>query len=176
MNLLKELNDIIVLSEDKNEGTYVGAKFSDDTVKKLKKLAKDLKIDNYVGSDKLHTTIIYSRKKFPDNFKAQGDLTPMWKGVPETLEIFPTRNNKNALVLRYSCKQQLERHEQLMNKYKATYDWPEYKIHLTLSYDCGDYDANSIDITNYIDEIEISTEYTEELKLDWNNDKSDKTK
>lgn len=170
MNLLKELLDVILIEKktDKSDGTYVGAKFSSKTIKDLEKLLKELKIPNPISSDKFHTTIIFSRKKFPDNFKAKGKLDPVWKGTPKDLEIFPTRDSgKNALVLRYTCKEQKDRHEFLMDEYKATYDWPEYKIHLTLSYDCGDFDIKNIKITDYIDAIEVSEEYTEGLKLDW---------
>lgn len=168
MNLLKEL-DMMILEKKEEEvpGTYVGARFAPVTVKYLKSLAGALGFTNPVPEKDFHTTIIFSRKKFPDSFEAQGTLDPTWKGTVTELEVFPTRSGTNALVLRYKCPEQKKRHEFLMEEYDATYDWDEYKIHVTLSYDCGDVDIKKLNESLEKVDLEISEEYTQPLDLEW---------
>lgn len=169
LEMLNELNLLIEekKKEEKVEGTYVACTFDKATVKKIKDMIKKLKVPNPLPSAKYHTTTIFSRNKFPDDFKALGKLDPSWKGTPVEFDIFTGRDQQKCLVLKYNCNKQKERHHELMDKYKATYDWPEYKMHLTLSYDCGDFDHKKHDPKEYIDEIVIDSEYTEPLQLDW---------
>lgn len=174
MKLLTELDVILEKDEQKKvDGTYVGATFGSATIKKLKKMIKDLNIPKPVSSDKFHTTTIFSRTKFPDDFKALGKLDPPWKAIPDGFDLFTGRNKQKCLVLRYKCKEQVKRHEFLMDEYKASYDWPTFKCHLTLSYDCGDFDITKYNPKDYIDEIIIDNEYTEPLQLDWLANKKD---
>lgn len=174
-NLLNTLEMILEEKDKKVEGTYVGAKFSKKTIKELKNLMKEVKVPKPLASDKFHTTIIFSRTKFPDDFEALGKLDKPWIGIPKSFDIFTGRNKQNCLVLKYECKDQVDRHKLLMKEYNATYDWPEFKVHLTMSYDCGDFDFKSIKIEDYIKDIEIIEEYTEPLQLEWlaNKDKKE---
>jgi hypothetical protein len=165
--LLKNLQEN---KEQHKEGTYVGMKLSDKTVKELKALMKKLKIKNPVRSEKLHTTIIYSRKPCP-NLEAAGDLAEPMVGVPTEFEIFPTRTGYNALVIKFNCPDMVNRHKQLMKDHEATYDFPEYKCHITLSYNVDEDEINGIkglDPLDFIQELEFNHEYKEALNLEWN--------
>ena len=67
-----------------------------------------------------------------------------------------------------------ERHEFLMKEHKATYDFPEYIPHITLSYDIGDFDINTLDIEDLDDiDFQVIEEYKEDLNLDWKNTKGE---
>lgn len=156
--------------EQEGKGTYVGVKFSKDTKDRLKEYMKKNDIPNPLPRDKMHTTVIYSRKR-ADDIKPHGKIDPPWIGKPESMEIFKTRDENNALVLRYKCKKLSDRHQYIMDKHDTTYDWPEFKIHVTLSYDCGDIDLDSLSDVKDIGDIEIVEEYKEDLELDWNNKK-----
>lgn len=168
MKLLAELMLIEKNNENKKvEGTYVGAKFDDETKANLVKMMKKLKVPNPLEIENFHTTIIFSRKKFKEDFEALGDLKKPWVGTPTKFEIFTGRNDQNCLVMKYECTEQRKRHEKLMKEHEATYDWPEYKIHLTLSYDCGDFDPKELNPKDYINQIVVNNEYTTALELDW---------
>lgn len=171
MNLLEEL---VQLAESKNAGTYVGARFSKETVDKLKQVIKKLKVKNPLPEEKFHTTIIFSKSPFPKNFKPLGKLDTPWEVIPEKFSLFTGKSDKKCLVIEYDCKEQRKRHEHLMKKYDADYPWPEYKMHVTLSYDCGDFDIEQ-DVKEFIDKIFIDEEYSEPLQLEWlaNSDKKD---
>lgn len=159
---------IDLLEKEDKKGTYVGAKFTNATVARLKKFSEKNNIPNYLSSDKYHTTIIYSKKYVPD-LKIESKLEKQWKGKPEKLEIFKTQQGWKALVLIYECKQQTDKHESIMDSTDATYDYPEYKVHVTLSYNIEDYDEEKLkDLSlESIGEIVIDRLYQEDLNLNW---------
>ena len=150
------------LNEQK-QGTFVGVRFSEKTQTAINKYIADMNIPNPINSDELHTTIIYSRKPLP-TFVEQGMLDEPIIGRFDAFEVWPTKEGGNALVMKYDCAELHARHNEIMNNYDATYDFPEYKVHLTLSYDIGDEATN---LPDFIEPIEIVSEYQEELNLDW---------
>ena len=166
--LLKELILEKASPKEKIEGSYVAVKFSKESNKALKKFAKGLGIDNIIPSDKLHITVIYSRKPIPvsemPHDKKEIDMVVQ----PDHLSIFPTQSKKNALVLELNAPQLNELHKELMDKYKLTYDYDEYKAHVTLSYDCGDFDPDTVDVDlSPVYGLQLVTQYHDVLQLDW---------
>lgn len=154
------------LNEKEQKGTYAGVRFSPTTVENLSKFIEDNNIPNPVPPSKFHTTLLYSRKHLP-NFKPKGNLDKPIYGKPKKLEAWNTRDGKNALVLTFKCKALEDRHSELMDQHDATYDFPTYKTHVTLSYDIGDdFSIDSISASS-IDELEIDKEYGEDLNLNW---------
>lgn len=170
--MMRHLSEILLEQETKitklgKDGTYIAVKFSRKTQNDLQKLAKELKIEDIVSREKMHCTIVYSTKAFKD-FTIHGKMDEPWIGTPTKLEIFPTQSGKRALVLRFDCKELTDRHNYFNEEYGAKYDFDEYKIHVTLSYDVGEeWQIPKIDIKKIINEIEIVEEYYEELNLDW---------
>lgn len=156
---LEELNEAM----KGGKGTYVAVRFSKDTQDNLSKFIKDHDIPNPTPKDEYHATVIYSKKRC-EGFEPHGELDDPWIGTPEKLEIFKTQDGKNALVLRFKSKELTERHHYIMDEYDATYDFPEYKIHATISYDAGDFDPKTIkDIKKVIEPLEIVEEYMKDL-------------
>lgn len=156
------------ITELGKDGTYIAVHFSRKTQNDLKALAKELGVDNVVERGKMHCTVVYSRKPFKD-FTIHGKLAEPWQGEPTKLEIFPTQSGARALVLRFDCPELKERHEYFNKEHGATYDYDEYKIHATLSYDVGpDWQIpKDFNVKDHIDKIEVSEEYYEPLNLDW---------
>lgn len=158
-----KLNEVAKKAAD---GTYMAVKFDKDTCDALKEFVEKLKVPNRIARDKLHTTIIYSRKHAPD-LKANNDLYPI-KAKGKELHIFQTQDKKNALVLKLDCDKLLDRHNEIMAEHQTTYDFPEYIPHITLSYDCGDFDPEAYE-GDLPKELVIAEEYVEDLVLDWQN-------
>lgn len=148
----------------KNNGTYAGVRFSEDTKNKIKKFIEDNNIINPVDINTLHTTLLYSKKYLP-KYKSMGEIYPPWIGKPEKLKIWENyEKTKNILVLIFKCKELSKRHNYLMKEHKATYDFPQYISHITLSYDIGDLNIDNLyNINNYLKQIEIIHEYKETL-------------
>lgn len=173
MNTISTVSLIDILNEQKitdlgKDGTYIAAKFTDKTKRHLKALAKSLEVDNVVEESKYHVTIVYSRKPFTD-FNIYSTLKKPWVGTPTELEIFDTQSGSRALVLRFDCPKLVERHEYFKKEHGATYDFDEYKTHVTLSYDVGkDWEIpKDLNIKKLISTLEISHEYYEALNTDW---------
>ena len=158
---MMKLNEIA----KKADGTYVGTNIDKESKDRIKRLVLELGVQNGIRSDKMHVTLIYSRKYVP-TLKAETSPYPM-KAIGSSLEIFPTQDDKNALVMKLKCDELIDRHNQLMSEYQTTYDYDEYIPHITLSYDCGDFDPTSY--TGEFPLVTITDEYVEDLVLYWQN-------
>lgn len=148
-----------------DKGTYICAKFTEDTLDRIQEVQKKLGLLNPVKREDLHSTICFSRVYVPFIASNENEF------VSKTghLEIFET-NDGPALVLCLDSDYLKHRHE-LSNILGATYDYPDYKPHITLSYNLG---SQYIDLErNNPIEIEIisSKEVVEDLDLDWTKDK-----
>ena len=173
---LKELIEEQETEEtESTKGTYAGARFSKQTVDDIKSYCEENEIPNPLKSEKLHTTILYSRKYLPE-YNPCGMYDPLMVGKPKGFDVWkttcsqgstpdPDAEQTNCLVLEFDCPELEKRHEGLMKEHEATYDYDEYKTHVTLSYDIGDVDIK--DLPPYTGVIEIEEEYGEDLDLDW---------
>lgn len=151
------------------DGTYAGVRYDKDGVKLLSKYAEENDIPNPLDPNKVHTTLLYSRKYCPD-YEPAGKLDPPLKAKFDEMEVWPTQDKKNALVVTLDAPELVKRHKTLMKELDATYDFDEYKPHITLSYDVGVLDVDKLpDIRDTIKEIDIVEEYGEDLVTDWAN-------
>ncbi len=181
-SLQKELNTITTcrgekmlsnefLIEEEQKGTYSGMKFSDESVQKLLDFAEQKDIPNTLDKNEFHTTLLYSRKYLKD-YKAIGEFESPIIAYPMGFEVWVSPANAfkdedtRCLVLKYKCQEQEDRFNELMDEHDATYDFDEYKTHVTISYDVGpDFDEANLD-ASLIGELELVSEYKEDLNLD----------
>lgn len=162
-----------IIEKKDNKGTYAGVRFDDDTNDSIKKYIEDNDIPNGISPKDFHTTLLYSRKFLPD-YEPEGVYSQPMIGKPVGFEKWSTQPDDNGkvsacLVLRYDCDQLTSRHEALMQEHEATYDYPEYKPHITLSYDIGSLQVK--DLPKFDSELKIVKEYSEELDVDRNYNK-----
>lgn len=146
--------------EDKNiKGTYSGGKFSKLVLEQLKKFYIKNNIPN--KNKNLHVTILFSRKNLPD-YKAPGKVS--YSAKASNFHVFEEKTK--VLVLLLDSKELKKRHKELMDKHNGTYDFPEYIPHITLSYDIGDYDWESLNI-EYLSDIDftVEEEYQKNISL-----------
>ena len=157
-----KLQDITESKKNEQPGTYAAVTFDKDTVAALEKFNKDNKIAN--PNKDWHTTLLYSRKHLP-NYKPEKKYQRPYRGEPTKFEIWPSQNEKkNVLVLTFSCPQLYQRHHKLMLEHGATYDFDQYKPHVTLSYDAGDLDLSTL--PKFTKKLVIIGEYSEDLDTD----------
>lgn len=116
---------------ESSEGLYVCAKFSDLTLDAIERLQRDLKVPNPVPREKIHSTIVYSRVTVP-YVAASGSFEVATSGE---LEVWDTKSGK-TLILKLDSEYLAFRHN-YAKALGATYDYPDYKPHITLSYDVG---------------------------------------
>lgn len=154
------------------KGTYAGVKFSTASINNIQKYIENNNIPNAVPKNKLHTTLLYSRKHLP-NYEPAGKLEPILTAKPSKFAIWPSQPDENGepnncLVLEYDCSDLTKRHKDLMKEHDGEYDWDDYKTHVTFSYNVKDLDVK--DLPPFEDELEITEEYGEDLNLDWAKD------
>ena len=76
---------IDLLEKEEQKGTYAGVRFSKETIDDIKKYIEENEIPNRIKFDKLHTTLLYSRKHCP-NYEPAGELEEVMHGKPEKFE------------------------------------------------------------------------------------------
>lgn len=155
MNILSESHNSEVTPVEK--GTYVSRKVKNPET--LYNFFKDQGV-NVIPMNELHCTIAYSKKEFlldVDN----NEITIKPEQLKSKLEPL---GNEGAVVLKFESDEMVERFNHCIEK-GATYDYPKYIPHISISYDGKDLDLNSIKVPNF--DIILYDEKSEELNLDW---------
>ena len=148
------------------KGTYVGWRYGDDTLHEINTWLSDSYIPNPIHITKIHSTIIYSRVEF--DFEPKGRFIVPEYAQTNRLGTFDTRDGKRALIWFIDCQAMTDRHNHIMKTTAATFDYDEYTPHITLSYDIpADYDISKLHIQGLPIVLQLVSEYTEELDLDW---------
>jgi len=158
--MIKTKELLKMIEENTQKGTYAAVRPLEQDADSLHDFMHSNGIPNPEPKDKLHTTLLYSRKHLPQYKPAKAI---QHEAHTDGLEVWPTKSGKNCLVLKLKSPSLVERHKKLMDKHQATYDFPEYKTHLSLSYDIGDHDISKIDHSKLPKKISLSHEYQEEL-------------
>jgi hypothetical protein len=122
-----------LLEKAETGGSYVCGKFAQDTVDSIVAFQALHHIPNAVEAEELHTTIVYSKTTV--HWRAAHDI--YHEAAPIGFEVWKTQSEKNCLVLKIECPYLNIRFGVAMDR-GATYDFDEYKPHITLSYDVGD--------------------------------------
>ncbi len=120
---------------EEEEGTYICADLSRESANKLLKWAKENGITDTIDAADMHTTITYSRKKVDEAKEYMDSVKFPISAKPKHFSIFPMQNGKKCLVLEVESKELNKHHKTIQKEYGATYDYPTYKPHITLTYD-----------------------------------------
>ncbi|WP_442596321.1 anti-CBASS protein Acb1 family protein [Parapusillimonas sp. JC17] len=124
-------------------------------------------IDGLVDTNDMHVTITYSRQpvdwmKMGEAWAADGDgsLT-ISAGGARLMEVFGP--NRDTAVLAFVSSNLSWRHEDMVRN-GASWDWPEYQPHISISYAfTGDISA----VEPWRGEIRLGPEIFEEINEDW---------
>lgn len=120
-------------------------------------------VTGLVSADDMHVTITYSRA--PVNWMKMGEALDSELEIPEggarLSEAFGP--DKNTLVLSFVSSQLSWRHEDMVMR-GASWDWPDYQPHVSISYD---FSGDASTIKPWTGEIEFGPEVFEPLNEDW---------
>lgn len=131
--------------------------------------AKSQGIASTIDGSDMHVTIAFSRQPIDWmkveandwNQEQDGTLTIPPGGVRMVERL---GKEGEALVLLFGSSRLAWRHEQIRNA-GASWDWPEYQPHVTISYQAGDIDPATIE--PYRGELRFGPEVFEPLDEDW---------
>lgn len=151
---------------ESKQGTYCGIKYAPNP--EFQKWIKDNKIPNPINPEKLHTTVIFSRNPIEKQYQMNHQIISGNNFKPMKFEVFLTSTSKKrALVIILDAPKAVEYHNYFMN-HGGTHDFADFKPHITVSYDLGDFDVKQLTLPDIIfDPVSV---YTEPLDLDWNGD------
>lgn len=134
--------------------------------------AKDEGLEVTVPANKMHVTIAFSRTPVDwikmgqaQEFSGEANLT-VGEGGPRVVEALGPRN---AVVLMFSSSQLCWRHE-AMKREGASWDWPEYQPHVSISFgsdEPGQQPPDLSEVTPYRGELMFGPEIFEEVQEDW---------
>lgn len=146
--------------------TYVGVKLDDSSVQALMELAKHA--ENRVSPDDIHITVAYS--KAPISMQARGNLKPSVVATPKEYSIFKGNSGGYCLVLEVDAPELTARHNEIIRDYGASHDYPTYRPHITLSYNCGGgFDLRKMPPVHTLPRLFAIREYRTELNTNWGN-------
>jgi hypothetical protein len=159
-------DNAVTAGSENSPGLYVAVKFQQETIDNIVEFQLKNNIPNPVPPEDLHSTIVYSRVNI--EWTPVSNINLRVNTDTSVLETWDTRSGSSCLVWHYYSPFQHQRFKEAMS-HGATYDFPEYKCHITLSYDCGDITADSINKPDF--PILLDREYLEVLDNP-NNDSS----
>ena len=141
-----------------SQGTYAAFKPCKESAISIYKAALKLGVKDIIPIDKLHITLLYSRKAVPD-FIPMGAIDPVEISATEIIPL------GNALVLKVRSLYIYKRHLELMRIFEAEHDYDEYIPHLSLSYNKDIQDPEIFEKFKPFT-FKICLEYKEDLKID----------
>lgn len=147
-------------------GTYYGARPTKKTAEAILDFLSDNRIVNPITEELLHCTVCYSRVWCGE--KHLGDLDPHWNGQFEAHNVWSSapkedEDTSNCLTLSFKCPEMHDRHHHLRRN-GATHDFPDFKPHLTLSYDVGqEFEVN--ELPHFDGPLAFHQEYSEPINL-----------
>lgn len=150
--------------KDNNKGVYCALELNTISKDAITDTVKQLDIPEAITSDEYHVTIAYSKKHFDPGYTSRKEDII---GTITDFTYFPNsaKPGYKALVLLLDCDEAVQLHDDTMDR-GASYDYPEYKPHITLSYDIADdYD---FDFEKFRDmKVYFNRIYSEPLDIEW---------
>jgi hypothetical protein len=146
-------------------GTYIAVRVHEESESKIREFMERNKIP--VVYPKLerrrHVTLVSSDDGFMHKFVPK--TAQVYCAFPEGFDIFPTKEGNRCLVLRLNCPELIARHHEICKTYGCIDRYPEYKCHVSLSYDIGDMSIDNLE--KFAAPILLGDEYCEEFNLNW---------
>lgn len=143
-------------------GSYVDMKFSEDSLDKLMAVQRAIGLDNPTPRDKMHVTLMYSKKPSSDHYhkndksiKVKNRYRLEWFG-PE----------QDVLVLVIEDDEELQKRHAELRAYGMQHSYDEFTPHVTLAYNQAQKELPSIEELN-IGSLKLVGEDIAELDLNW---------
>jgi 2'-5' RNA ligase len=125
-----------ISEETEKPGTYCAVYPDEETIVHIKELCAKLGIKDPTLPNKLHATVLYSRKHVDHDVCRNLVELPV-HGVADELALFSQQDGKKCLVLKFSSIYLQRLHDRLI-KTGGTHDFPSYETHVTLARDLDD--------------------------------------
>ena len=143
-------------------GLFVGLKLSVEDATKIESFQKKIKLNSSVKKEDLHCTLFATVDNFP---YVSEDFKPI-KIKDISLGKIKTQKGVDCLAIFFESDVLKEKYHNIIDTHKVQPYYADFKLHVTLSYDCGDLDIEKININDYFDGIHLIKEYTQPLHFE----------
>lgn len=126
--------------EEQKDPLYVDVRPDEATKRALAALQKSANIPNPYSVDKMHCTLLHSKKACDKPFVNKKST---YQASFKSYDFFEN-DGKQCLVLKLDSPDLEARHKRLMKETGGSYDFPQYLPHITLSYDAGGVDLKTL--------------------------------
>lgn len=146
-------------------GIFVGLKISKENLASIKRFQEEVGLTHPVKEEDIHCTLFASSDNVAYVIKEKD--FPIEVTAPR-LEKIKTQTGVDCLALFFDSKQLEQKYEDIKESYQAKPFYPDLKLHITLSYDCGNFDIEKVSINDYLKKIDFVSEYVQPLKFEVN--------
>lgn len=147
------------LFEVVDNGMFMSVNFSERTKDNLVNLGKILKLEKSTSRDQFHSTIMYSKKTVDLPLITHDEIIDpnsySWELFGDDEDVLVLKYDSPALTARFNAAMDLG----------ATYDYDEYKPHVTLAIDVKDIDLANLSLPTF--SLELAEEKQRPLNDDW---------
>jgi hypothetical protein len=151
------------------KGTYAGYNLAPVSADRLVRFLKDNGIP--CSQEEFHVTLLYSRKDHSEQFSPNPDLFHM--AFHDGYALFDSHiPGCRCLVMKLRCPSLIQRHVALMAELGATYDYPIYNPHITLSCSVPE-DFSTFKLPTMKGSLMLVGEYYEPLNELWGSEEKE---
>lgn len=144
-------------------GIFIGLNLSEESKESIKNLQEGINLSFPVKKEDLHCTLFTSKDDFnyePEDFGHPLEISDIKVGK------IKTQKGVDCLALFFDCEVLQTKYEFIQAKYGVTPYYKDFKLHITLSYDCGNINESEINLDEYFTQLKIINEYVQPLRFE----------
>lgn len=143
-------------------GVFIGVKVSDEDLQNIEKLQKDINLPNCVNKENIHASLFITKDEIsytPEKYDKPIKVSDL------SLKKMRTQKGVDCLVISFDNEDLQLKYQYIQAFHNVKSFYKELKLHITISYNCGDIDIEKINLSNYIKDLTIVSEYAEEVNF-----------
>lgn len=144
---------------------FIGLKLSEECLENINQFQRCIGLQNPVKKEDIHCSLFVSKDDFDYN-SIEPDFVIEINDIK--VDKIKTQNGIDCLALFFNSKELEEKHMYIKNKYNARHAYDDLKLHVTLSYDCGDIDVSQICVEKHLKKLFFVKEFHKPLTFEIN--------
>lgn len=144
---------------------FIGLKISKENLASIKKFQEDVGLSYPVKEEDIHCTLLTTNDNF--DYFIEEEFSPIEINNFQ-LEKIKTQTGVDCLAVCFENERLQEKYDKIIKQYNVKPLYLKLKLHITLSYDCGNFEIGKVLINPYLEKISFIKEYKECLKFEIN--------
>lgn len=148
---------------------FIGLKLSQQCLDNIHNFQQCIGLENPVKKEDLHCSLFVSVNDFDYEFE---DVSLNVEVTDIKIGKIKTQSGVDCLALFFNSKELEHKHNAIQHKYNAFHAYDDFKLHITLSYDCGDINVSQICVDKYLQKLLFVKEYHKAVSFEVNRRKA----